>query len=85
MKNVSNLKYKYALLPFYNIAIYSRLITQMNRNKFKSNYQHTFGDKADLSDLTDPEILKTQKFSKIPCACVLNELTLEILGRINFE
>ena len=59
-----------------------KLYDQIRKNSYQSSYGSSFGSKPDFTDLTDTEILKTQKFSQIPCAMILNSRTCEILGNI---
>jgi hypothetical protein len=65
-----------------NIAKYKKVFEQIRKNNYKSSYGSSFGIKPDFTDLTDTEILKTQKFSQIPCAMILNSRTCEILGNV---
>lgn len=57
-----------------------KLVNQIKNDKYKSSYERQFGNRVDLTDHTDPEILKTHKFSQVPCCCVVNEASQEILG-----
>jgi hypothetical protein len=54
------------------------------RNNFRTQYGTFYGRRPDLTDLTDTEILKQQKFSQVPCCKVINSKTVEYLDQWQF-
>jgi hypothetical protein len=64
----------------YALGMYEQMLIDLQKSKFKSYYEASYGRKPALTDLTDTDILKYETFSQLECSFIFTKLTRIYLG-----